>query len=78
MVEKKFKVVESDGHNQPTIHVFRDETQFLNWVRKEWDGNDELEEMIDNWVEDKYFDDPNMNHWEEYGGEYEIDHTKEV
>lgn len=77
-VKKPFKVMESDGHNSPTVHVFRDKDHFMSWMENQFGGSEEWDQMKEDLEDGSSCQDPNMNSWEEYSGLYEVDHTKEV
>ena len=71
-----FKVMHSDGHNSPTVHVFRDEDQFIEYI-KGCIHEDDLDYQLETWEDDRTLTDGNGDTWEEYSGLYEVDHTKE-
>jgi len=69
---KNYKVKHSDGHNDDTVHVFRDRAQFVAWMSKR---DDEFE--LDAFEDDGEFEDGNGDKWSEFTGLYERDHTKD-
>ncbi len=68
----QFKVLEDDHHDQMSVHVFRDEQQFFDWIcerDEDFDG--------DAFQDDGVYEDGNGVSWSKFTGHYEVDHTKE-
>ena len=68
----KFRVSENDGHNPPTIHVFRDEAHAKEYLTGYQD-----EEFAEEVLEYGESTDDGCDTWALYSpGEYHYDHTK--
>ena len=72
-VADPYRVLEDDHHNQPSVHLFRDEEQFISWIETRFADEFDREE----WEEDGTWDDPNSTTWSYFAGIYEVDHTSE-
>lgn len=74
--KKPYKVMESDGHNDDTIHVFRDQKHFLTWLSSR--DSDFTKSLQKEFKEEGNWTDENFVEWSEYDGLYEMDHTQET
>jgi hypothetical protein len=67
-----YMVLEADGHNYPLLHKFRDEAQFVEYMTSE---NSDF--SAEDFVDGGDFTDDNGNHWTEFNGQVDYDHTSE-
>lgn len=67
-----FKVLEDDGHGQMSVHVFRDQRQFTDYMLS--NGDFDEDDFDDNGGE---YTDENDTRWSKFTGHYEHDHRKD-